>query len=145
MSLLPSTLAPFSEQQALTNGQHRQDESDGSPNPEPPSLFHLLITSQDGAIDLITPVDEGTYRRLGSLETRLTSILEHPAGLNPRAYRAVTSEGFGARGIIDGSLVQRIGELGAARRAEVLGQAGGDAWQLRSDSEIVGGGGLGYL
>lgn len=46
---------------------------------------------------------------------------------------------------MDGSIVQRIGELGSTRRAEVLGRAGSDAWLLRSDLEIIGGGGLGWL
>lgn len=141
MRLLPSTLAPFTEQ-PLTNGH--ADNND-SPSASAPTLFHVLTTLQSGSVGLLTPLDESTYRRLSALQTHLTSILEHPAGLNPRAYRSVESEGLGARGVVDGSLVQRIGELGAARKSEVLGRAGGDAWQLRSDLEIVGGGGLGYL
>ena len=140
MTLLPSTLAPMSEQ-PLTNG-HAGDEA---PAPQAPRLFHILLTSQTGSVSLITPVDEAAYRRLGALQAHLTSVLEHTAGLNPRVYRAVESEGYGARGIVDGSLVQRIGELGSARRAEVLGRAGADAWSLRSDLEIVGGGGMSYL
>ncbi|KAI6828359.1 protein CFT1 [Hortaea werneckii] len=140
MSLLPSTLAPFAEQ-PLTNG-HAEDTT---PDAQAPSLQHVLTTFQSGAVGLITPVDEATYRRLSALHAHLSSILEHAAGLNPRAYRAVESEGFGARGIVDGSLVQRISELGAVRRAEVLGRAGADTWSLRSDLEILGGGGLSYL
>ncbi|RMY22713.1 hypothetical protein D0867_02531 [Hortaea werneckii] len=140
MSLLPSTLAPFAEQ-PLTNG-HAEDTT---PEAQAPSLQHVLTTFQSGAVGLITPVDEATYRRLSALQAHLSSILEHAAGLNPRAYRAVESEGFGARGIVDGSLVQRISELGAVRRAEVLGRAGADTWSLRSDLEILGGGGLSYL
>ncbi|KAI6858374.1 protein CFT1 [Hortaea werneckii] len=140
MSLLPSTLAPFAEQ-PLTNG-HAEDTT---PEAQAPSLQHVLTTFQSGAVGLITPVDEATYRRLSALQAHLSSILEHAAGLNPRAYRAVESEGFGARGIVDGSLVQRISELGAVRRAEVLGRAGADTWSLRSDLEILGGGGLNYL
>ena len=141
MALLPSTLAPFA-QQPLTNGH---SEDDTPPVAEAPSLQHILATYQSGAVGLVTPVDEATYRRLSTLQTNLTSILEHAAGLNPRAYRAVESEGFGGRGIVDGSLVQRISELGAVRKAEVLGRAGADAWSLRSDLEILGGGGLTYL
>lgn len=142
MTLLPSTLAPMAEQ-PLTNG-HADGEGPAS-HPEAPSLFQILTTSLTGSIGLITPVDEVTYRRLGSMQAHLTSVLEHPAGLNPRAYRAVESEGLGARGVIDGSLIQRICELGYARRSEVLSRAGGDTWGLRSDLEIIGGGGLGYL
>lgn len=153
MSLLPSTLAPFTEQQ-LPDGQatpNGDDSGDFPPSqgPSSPSLHHVLITSQSGAIDLLTPLDEATYRRLSALQTHLTSVLEHPAGLNPRAYRSVESEGLGglggARGIVDGDLICRIGELGAGRRAEVLGRAGAEIWGLRSDLEIISGVGLGYL
>lgn len=134
MALLPSTLTPMSKE-TMTNGDEASNES----------LFQVLSTSMTGSVGLITPLDEAAYRRLGSIETQLTSVLEHAAGLNPRAYRAVESEGFGSKGVIDGTLVQRINELGASRRSEVLGRAVADAWALRSDLEIVEGGGLGYL
>lgn len=139
MTLLPSTLAPIAEQ-PVVNG-----DAAAEPKPQAPSLQHILTTSISGAVGLLTPVDETTYRRLGSLQTHLTSILEHTAGLNPRAYRSVESEGFGSRGVIDGDIVRRIWELGSARRAETLARAGADGWMLRSDLEVIGGGGLGYL
>lgn len=141
MTLLPSTLAPFEEQQQpLTNGASEIDDSAST------QLFHVLTTSLSGSIGLITPLDEASYRRLSALQTHLTSILEHAAGLNPRAYRSIESESFGgAKGVVDGGVVRRIGELGALRRADVLSRAGTDSWGLRSDLEIIGGGGLGYL
>ena len=140
MTLVPSTLAPIAEQPVVNGNGAAPDMS-----PQAPSLSHVLTTSLSGAVGLLTPFDETTYRRLGSLQTHLTSILEHTAGLNPRAYRSVESEGFGARGVVDGSLVSRIWELGSARRAETLARAGADGFMLRSDLEIIGGGGLGYL
>lgn len=150
MTLVPSTLSPFTEQLATngtSNGDSEMHENgDVAPSSaKAASLHHILITSQSGSVALLTPLDEGTYRRLYALQTTLTSVLEHPAGLNPRAYRSVESEGLGARGIVDGDLICRIGELGAGRRAEVLGRAGGEVWGLRSDLEIIGGRGLGYL
>jgi len=146
MTLVPSTLAPFaSQQEALPSGHADSEmEEDSAPSLSTP-LFHVLVTTQTGSINLITPVDETTYRRLAAVEQHLTSILEHPAGLNPKDYRAIESEGFGARGMVDGSIIQRIGELGSARRAEVLGRAGSDVWTLRSDLEIIAGGGFGWL
>jgi cleavage and polyadenylation specificity factor subunit 1 len=141
MTLLPSTLAPSAEQDAPM--------SNGDSHTPSPSLFHILITSQSGNLSLLTPLDESAYRRLSALQIHLSSILEHTAGLNPRAYRAagVEAEGsFGGRGVVDGSLVRRISELGSAKRSDVLGRAGaGDLWALRSDLEIVTGGGLAYL
>ncbi|KAK5696834.1 mRNA cleavage and polyadenylation factor subunit [Elasticomyces elasticus] len=145
MMVLPSVLAPMSEQTVVTNGDANGHEEGEKPaQPEPQRLFQVLTSFQSGAIGLLTPLDETTYRRLSALQTQLTSLLEHAGGLNPRAYRAALgSEGRG--GVVDGALVQRIGELGAARRAEVLGRAGADGWTLRSDLEIIGGGGLSYL
>ncbi|KAK3645120.1 mRNA cleavage and polyadenylation factor subunit [Elasticomyces elasticus] len=145
MMVLPSVLAPMGEQTVVTNGDANGHEEGEKPaQPEPQRLFQVLTSFQSGAIGLLTPLDETTYRRLSALQTQLTSLLEHAGGLNPRAYRAALgSEGRG--GVVDGALVQRIGELGAARRAEVLGRAGADGWTLRSDLEIIGGGGLSYL
>ncbi|KAK4630456.1 hypothetical protein CLAFUW4_08619 [Fulvia fulva] len=140
MMLLPSSLNPFGENQTFTNGDTGDAPGESSP------LFHVLTTSLTGSIGMITPLDESSYRRLSALQTHLTTILEHPASLNPRAYRAIESESFGgARGVVDGNIVRRINELGAARRADVLGRAGADNWSIRSDLEVVGGGGLGYL
>ncbi|KAK4896789.1 mRNA cleavage and polyadenylation factor subunit [Elasticomyces elasticus] len=145
MMVLPSVLAPMGEQTVVTNGDANGHEEGEKPaQPEPQRLFQVLTSFQSGAIGLLTPLDETTYRRLSALQTQLTSLLEHAGGLNPRAYRAALgSEGRG--GVVDGALVQRIGELGAARRAEVLGRAGADGWTLRSDLEIIGGGGMSYL
>ncbi|KAG9903177.1 protein CFT1, partial [Aureobasidium melanogenum] len=140
MTLLPSTLSPFTEQ----NPDEDMVDSDDEPS-KSSTLNHILITTQTGSIALLTPLDEATYRRLSALQTTLSSILEHSAGLNPRAYRSVESEGLGARGIVDGDLITRIYELGAGKRLEVLGRAGAEVWGMRSDLEIIAGEGLGYL
>ncbi|KJX93568.1 Cleavage/polyadenylation specificity factor A subunit like protein [Zymoseptoria brevis] len=146
--LLPSTLAPFTEQaRDLPNGDSDDTKQEEVNSP----LFHVLTTTSSGSIGLITPLDESTYHRLSALQGHLTNILEHAAGLNPRMYRtdtemkATDSEMGGAKGVVDGSLIRRISELGAARRADILSRVGGDVWQLRSDLEVCGGGGLGYL
>ncbi|CAK1363621.1 unnamed protein product [Cercospora beticola] len=144
MLLLPSALKPFETQDRdMANGMN--DDADDATGAAP-SLYHVLTTSTSGSIGLVTPLDEAAYRRLSALQTHLTAILEHAAGLNPRAYRAVEAENFGgARGVVDGNLIKRLGELGAPRRADVLGRAGTDAWGVRSDLEIIDGGGLAYL
>lgn len=145
MTLLPSTLSPFSVQ-PVSNGDDDDDEDSPSPpRSSAPELHHILVTTQSGSIALVTPLDEATYRRLSALQTTLSSILEHPAGLNPRAYRAVESEGLGSRGVVDGDLICRVGELGAGKRAEVLGRAGAETWGIKSDLEIITGRGLSYL
>ena len=147
--LLPSTLALFDEQRDFANGMTDGD-GEGRTNghaSKAPSLHHVLIASRSGSVALVTPLDERTYHRLSALQGHLTSLLEHPCGLNPRAYRNVESEeGLGgARGAVDGDILCRIMELGAGKRNDVLARAGTEAWSFRSDLEIVAGRGLGYL
>lgn len=138
MTLLPSTYS--SSLSAVTNGELPIGEA------KPPgSLYQTLVTTQSGALLNITPLDEQSYRRLGALQNHLTSVLDHPCGLNPRAYRNVESEGFGSRGILDGGLIQRWNDLGSQRRADACARVGAEEWQVRSDLEMIGGGGLGYL
>lgn len=138
MSLLPSTYSPSLA--AVTNGD--VDMEDAKP---PGSLYQALMTTQSGALLLITPLDEPTYRRLGALQTHLTGVLDHACGLNPRVYRNVESEGFGSRGILDGGLLQRWKDMGSQRRADACTRVGAEEWQVRSDLEMLGGGGLGYV
>ena len=145
MMLVQSTLKAFEEQVDEVEGE--LEMVDGDAEKSDTRMMHVLVANASGSIGLVTPLDEATYRRLSALQGSLSSILEHACGLNPRAYRNVeTEEGLGgARGTIDGDLICRIGELGAARRNEMLARAGSEAWMLRSDLEILAGGGLGYL
>lgn len=144
MTLLPSTLSPSTDQASEND---IDADGDTSTDEKPPTQLHqLLITTQSGSLALVTPLEESTYRRLSALQTTLTSILEHPAGLNPRAYRAVESEGLGARGVVDGDIICRISELGAGKKAEVLGRVGvEEVWGIRGDLEGITGRGLSYL
>lgn len=108
-------------------------------------VFQALIIAQSGAISLVTSLSEGAYRRLSALQSQLANTLEHPCGLNPRAYRAVESDGIGSRGMIDGRLLHRWLDLGRQRQMEIANRVGSDEWGLRADLEIIGGGGLGYI
>lgn len=107
-------------------------------------LYQVLTWGRSGQVGLVTPLEETQYRRLSALQSQLTNVLEHPAGLNPRAYRNVRSEDGGGRGVVDGDIIERIGELGAGRRSEVVGRVA-DWWEIRGDLEIVGGRGLDYF
>jgi cleavage and polyadenylation specificity factor subunit 1 len=105
----------------------------------------VLITTQTGSIALVTPVSEESYRRLSALQSQLINTLEHPCGLNPRAYRAVESDGIAGRGMIDGRLLNRWLDLGRQRKMEIAGRVGADEWEVRADLEAISGAGLGYL
>lgn len=105
----------------------------------------VLIASQNGSLALVTSVSEEAYRRLSALQSQLTNTIEHPGGLNPRAFRAVESDGTGGRGVVDGNLLRQWLNLGKQRQAEIAGRVGATEWEIRADLESVGGDGLGYL
>ena len=112
---------------------------------QPVAQPQVLMTMQSGVISLLTPLEEQMYRRLVALQTYLGNLLEHPLGLNPRAFRAVEGDGYASRGIVDGNLVLRWYELGAQRRAEACAKAGSEDWLIRNDLEYISGAGMGYL
>jgi cleavage and polyadenylation specificity factor subunit 1 len=107
----------------------------------------ILITSQTGAISLLSPLSESQYRRLSTLANHLSNTLYHACGLNPRAYRVGSkdTEGMvGGRAIVDGGMLLRWMELGSQRRAEVASRVGVGVDEIREDLVALMGG-LGYL
>ncbi|KAJ5752373.1 hypothetical protein N7520_009290 [Penicillium odoratum] len=109
------------------------------------STQNVLITSQNGSLALVTTVKEESYRRLSALQSQLTNTMEHPGGLNPRAFRAVESDGASGRGMVDGTLLRQWLSLGKQRQADFAGRVGATEWEIRADLEAIGGDGLGYL
>ncbi len=98
MTLLPGS-SEDSELSLAANGCSNDSSGGGH--------RQILLTSQEGSISLITPLPEQSYRRLYALQNLLTANLEHPCGLNPRAYRAVETDGIGGAAMVDGNLVQK--------------------------------------
>ncbi|KAJ5552933.1 Cleavage/polyadenylation specificity factor A subunit C-terminal [Penicillium frequentans] len=109
------------------------------------STHNVLIASQNGSLALVTTVTEESYRRLSALQSQLTNTIEHPGGLNPRAFRAVESDGASGRGMVDGTLLRQWLSLGKQRQADFAGRVGATEWEIRADLEAIGGDGLGYL
>jgi cleavage and polyadenylation specificity factor subunit 1 len=110
-----------------------------------PATQQILVTTQEGGLALITPLSEQSYRRLSTLQNILTANLEHPCGLNPRAHRAVESDGIGGRAIIDGNVVQKWLDQSSQHKSLTADKCGGSVWEVRGDLEAVGGGGLQFL
>ncbi|KAH8701144.1 putative cleavage and polyadenylation specificity factor subunit A [Talaromyces proteolyticus] len=108
-------------------------------------LFQAMVTTQTGAVAFVTTLSEDSYRRLSALQSQLSNTLEHPCGLNPRAYRAVESDGIGGRGMIDGKLLMRWLDLGRQRKLDIAHRVGADEWEIRADLEGISDTGLGYL
>ena len=136
MTLLPRTAVP-SEQ--LEASDDTMDIDSVLPKQQ------VLIASQNGSLALVTSVSEETYRRLSALQSQLTNTIEHACGLNPRAFRAVESDGTGGRGMVDGNLLRQWLNLGKQRQAEITGRVVATEWEIRADLETIGGDGLGYL
>jgi cleavage and polyadenylation specificity factor subunit 1 len=145
--LLPSTLAASAIDPSTDSTVDQHPDTTASRQASP--FQHMLITLQTGALAILTPLTEPTYRRLSALQTHLQNILDQPAGLNPRAYRNVESEiSYGGRGVLDGGLLLRWTALDSQRKREAAGKVGlkgEEVWVLRSDLEIIAGVGLGYL
>lgn len=101
----------------------------------------ILVTTRSGSLGLITALDEQSFRRLTALQTYLYNNVDHPCGLNPRAYRAAESSSFNARGVVDGTACARgWADLSSRGKAEACGKVGSEAWTIRGDVEKIMGG-----
>ncbi|KAH7076539.1 protein CFT1 [Paraphoma chrysanthemicola] len=145
MHLLQSSLKmPTAAEFGAANSFAMDTSDDSAPTP----LHQILVTSQSGTLGLITPISETSYRRLSGLITHLQQFLDSACGLNSKAFRAGDvadggwDAGTGARGMLDGNLLMRWGELGEQRRREGLQKWGGDEWVLWGEREVLGGWGL---
>jgi cleavage and polyadenylation specificity factor subunit 1 len=123
-------------------------------HPTPDSPPHiLLLTSPSGHISSLVSLPETTYRRLLSVTNQLLPQLTPHGGLNAKAHRlgefsrAVGVETVAGRAIVDGAVLARWAELGAAKRAEVAGKVGYDGVsELRAELDaLLGWSGLAYF
>lgn len=149
MLLLPRSPTP-SEALLATNTAAANNDSDSEDGmqvevPPLPNTHQILITTKEGAIALITPLSEQSYRRLTTLQTALMGQLDQPCSLNPRAYRQVETDGMGGRAMIDGEMVRRWLYQSSQHKYNHADRVGGTVWDLRADIEGIGGAGLGYL
>ena len=139
----PSTMSLLSSSSDHADTSDVDESSNTDHELQPKPLQQVLMTMQSGVISLITPLEEQMYRRLIALQTYLGNVLEHPLGLNPRAFRAVEGDGYASRGVVDGNLVLKWRDLGTQRKAEACAKAGSEDWLIRSDLEYISGAGLG--
>lgn len=136
MTLLPRTTV---SSERVVSDADEMDVDDTVPT------HQVLIAAQNGSLALVTSVAEDAYRRLSALQSQLTNTIEHPGGLNPRAFRAVESDGTAGRGMVDGTLVRQWLDLSRQRQSDMAGRVGATEWEIRADLEVIGGDGLGYL
>ncbi|OAA80955.1 protein CFT1 [Akanthomyces lecanii RCEF 1005] len=120
----------------------------------------LLLSCPTGQLAALTPLSESAYRRLLSLTNQLLPAVVPHGGLHPKAHRL--PEGRGApshsravgvetaasgRMIVDGAVLARWTELGAAKRAEMATKSGYDDMQeMRDELEgVLGWSGMAYF
>lgn len=147
MHLLTSSLKmPAATEYGATDADYAMDTT---PDNAPAQPFHqVLHTTQSGTLALITPLSESSYRRLSNLTAYLANTLDSPCGLNHGAYRAGEGveggwdAGSNARGVLDGTLLMRWGELGEQRRKEGLSKYGGEEWVFWGEREVLAGWGI---
>lgn len=140
MTLLPGNDVPLED-----GGPESSDENSDSHKSAVNSQQQILLTSQEGSIGLITPLPEQTYRRLYALQNILTANLEHPCGLNPRAYRAVETDGIGGAAMVDGNLVQRWLDQDSFHKSSTADKVGSTTWELSEDLNEISGSSLVYF
>lgn len=80
--------------------------------------------------------------------THLQTVLDSACGLNSKAFRTGDGEeagwdsGIAQRGMLDGTVLMRWGEVGEQKRKEGLAKWGGDEWAIWGEREVLGGWGI---
>ncbi|KAF9961999.1 Cleavage and polyadenylation specificity factor subunit 1 [Mortierella alpina] len=92
-------------------------------------ISHLTVAGTlDGGLCMITPIPEKTSKRLALLSSQIVNGVQHPAGLNPRAFRLLQSKdrlnSNPVKGILDGDLLFEFVNLAANRQKEMTKQIG---------------------
>jgi cleavage and polyadenylation specificity factor subunit 1 len=147
MHLLQSNLTMPAASEFSASANYDVDMETPAPTSSGP-VHQILQTTQSGTLALITPLSESSYRRLSGLAAFLANSLDSACGLNPKAYRLGDSveggwdAGGAARGMVDGNLLMRWGELGEWKRKEGLSKVAGDDWVFWGEREVLAGWGV---
>ncbi|EJD05583.1 cleavage factor protein [Fomitiporia mediterranea MF3/22] len=103
----------------------------------------LISAAVDGSMYALTPVDaDESAKRLQLLQGQLTRNMQHVAGLNPRAFRAVRSDGVArplTKGILDGNLLAGFEQLPIPRQNEIARPIGTDRLAVLRDRRELSG------
>lgn len=90
---------------------------------------------------MITPIPEKTSKRLALLTTQIVNGIQHPAGLNPRAYRLLQSKdrlnANPVKSILDGDLLFEFVALAANRQKEMTKQIGTGVDRVMDDLAAI--------
>ncbi|KAK8928059.1 Protein cft1 [Metarhizium anisopliae] len=128
--LLPRTHSPSYPQASSSSSSHM-----------------LLLACPSGQLAALSPLAESTYRRLLSVTNQLHPAIVPHGGLHSKAHRypdqssvavGVETAASSGRALVDGTVLARWSELGAAKRTDVALRGGYDGVaDLRDDLEGV--------
>ncbi|KDQ18770.1 hypothetical protein BOTBODRAFT_28276 [Botryobasidium botryosum FD-172 SS1] len=96
----------------------------------------LICGTTDGAITIIIPLWEDTFKRLSLLQGQLVRNIQHVGGLNPKAFRSVRNDTVSrplTKGILDGMLLESFLELRFDRQLEMTRQIGTERLLVMKD------------
>jgi len=87
-----------------------------------------LYTTLDGGIGYIAPIEKEKFEKLGRLEMRMVSTVQHVAGLNPKAFRLskpwLRMSHNHQRSVIDGDLLWKFAFLERQKQDELAALVG---------------------
>ncbi|KAL1925408.1 uncharacterized protein VTP21DRAFT_291 [Calcarisporiella thermophila] len=103
-----------------------------------PKQYLCLCGTLDGSLGLITPIPEKSFKRLQLLQGQLVNGLQHPAGLNPKAFRLLQSNERLAsnpvKAVLDGDLIwQFLWCMPPVRRREMAKRIGTTVERIVTD------------
>eukprot|EP01123_Difflugia_compressa_P004550 TRINITY_DN15998_c0_g1_i1.p1 TRINITY_DN15998_c0_g1~~TRINITY_DN15998_c0_g1_i1.p1 ORF type:complete len:143 (-),score=10.76 TRINITY_DN15998_c0_g1_i1:29-457(-) len=94
----------------------------------PANKHCALYTSLDGGIGYIAPINKEKFDKLGKLEMRMVSTIQHVAGLNPKAFRLtkpwLKMSHNHQRSVIDGELLYKFAFLERPKQDELAALVG---------------------
>ncbi|KAI8903088.1 CPSF A subunit region-domain-containing protein [Gorgonomyces haynaldii] len=111
----------------------------------PSKRYCTIGGSHDGAIIMVTPLSEKSFKRLYALYSRMVTQLQHLCGLNPRGFRhlsaperylnatSVVTGPPGPRGILDGNLISVFKNLPVNKQNDLAKAIGSRPERLLDD------------
>ena len=100
----------------------------------------LLWTATDGSLGFIATVEEGAFRRLDFLATKMVAGVPHACGLHPRALRAHQTHAGSSRelkSMLDTSLLGRFLHLSALEQQRLALQIGSTPKKVLAALEAI--------
>lgn len=87
-----------------------------------------VFGTHDGAVGIVCPIEEMTFKRLFALQARMISAIPHFAGLNPKSFRIIKTSSKLVRNrrpnILDGELLWKYLSLKLSDQRRLAQQIG---------------------